>query len=185
MTQYTLEWLLDRVGKGDKVDYVLFWGHTNKSNEAIGKFIFSQWHPPPFSFDGLTYKTAEHWMMAEKARLFHDHAMRLQIIQSGTPKEAKALGRQVKGFVSNVWDETCYQIVVIGNEHKFSQNPVLKDFLLSTGDKIIVEASPVDAIWGNGLPQDHHNAKNPEYWRGKNMLGFALMQVRDILRQKK
>ncbi|NTS43987.1 NADAR family protein [Flavisolibacter sp. BT320] len=182
MTHYSLNWLLDRIENGDKVDYLLFWGHTNNGNETTGKFLFSQWYPSPFTVDGVTYKTAEHWMMAEKARLFGDHGILLQILQADTPKEAKALGRQVKGFIPAVWDERCFQIVVAGNEHKFSQNDKFKDFLLSTGDKIIVEASPVDAIWGNGLPQDHENAYKPKSWRGQNLLGFALMQVRDILR---
>jgi ribA/ribD-fused uncharacterized protein len=73
---------------------------------------------------------------------------------------------------------------VEGNKHKFSQNPGFKDYLLSTGNKIIVEASPVDAIWGIGLPQDSRHAKNPYSWRGQNLLGFALMEVRDILHKQ-
>lgn len=170
MTHYNLNWLLHRIEKGDKVDYVLFWGHTNKGNETLGKFIFSQWYPSPFTVEGVTYKTAEHWMMAAKARLFHDHQILPQIIQAGTPKEAKALGRQVKGFIPAVWDERCCQIVVAGNKHKFSRNDNFKDFLLSTGDKIIVEASPVDAIWGNGLPQDHEKHKTPKVGWGKTDL---------------
>lgn len=183
MNNYNLQWLVDRIEGGGKVDFLFFWGHTNKTNEEVGNFIFSQWYPSPFIVDGVTYKTAEHWMMAGKANLFGDHKTLEQIIRADTPKEAKSLGRQVSGFKADIWDANCFQIVASGNEHKFSQNRVFKEFLLLTGDQIIVEASPVDAVWGNGLPQDHVNAKDPKSWRGQNLLGFALMQVRDTLRQ--
>ena len=104
-------------------------------------------------------------MMASKARLFEDYDTLYQIIQADSPKEAKSLGRKVKGFVPEVWDESSYDTVVIGNHHKFSQNQTFEDFLTATSDKVIVEASPVDAIWGNGLPQEHENARDPKSWR--------------------
>ncbi|HEX2533440.1 MAG TPA: NADAR family protein [Chitinophagaceae bacterium] len=167
----------------DNIEFLFFWGHTNKQKEAVGKFIFSQWYPSPFTVDGVTYKTAEHWMMAHKAALFGDGEIREKIIRAETPNEAKALGRQVKGFIPGVWEEGCYRIVVSGNEHKFSQHPVFRAFLLSTGDQVLVEASPVDPVWGIGLPQDHPGAGDPRSWKGQNLLGFALMQVRDTLRQ--
>jgi ribA/ribD-fused uncharacterized protein len=183
MSCYNLRWLQEKFDKGEQIDYLFFWGHTNKYNETIGKFIFSQWYPSSFEVDGVIYKTAEHWMMAEKARLFSDFATAEKIIRAETPKLAKELGRQLKGFEPEVWEKSCYQVVVTGNRHKFSQNDSFKDYLLSTGDKVIVEASPVDAIWGIGLAQDSQQAKDPYFWRGQNLLGFALMEVRDMLRE--
>ena len=72
--------------------------------------------------------------------------------------------------------------MVKGNLHKFQQNEDLGKFLLATGDKVLVEASPVDAIWGIGLAQDHEDALLPSKWRGPNLLGYALMTVRDLIR---
>jgi len=87
-----------------------------------------------------------------------------------------------KNFDAAVWDSSAYSIVVEGNRHKFSQHENLLKFLLSTGNKVLVEASPSDAIWGIGLPQDSNEAMNPFRWRGTNLLGFVLMEVRDSLK---
>lgn len=76
------------------------------------------------------------------------------------------------------------QVVVNGNLHKFGQNPELRDFLLSTGDKVLVEASPYDKIWGIGLDANNPDACAPKLWKGENLLGFALMEVRGLLREK-
>lgn len=118
-------------------------------------------------------------MMAEKAVLFGDQETRAQILQAPTPNAAKALGRKISGFNEQDWLQHRYEIVVRANKAKFSQNPELNNFLKDTGSCIIVEASPVDNIWGIGLAQDHADANNPNLWQGLNLLGFALMQVRD------
>ena len=95
--------------------------------------------------------------------------------------KAKKLGRQIKHFDEQIWLEQRFDIVVKGNYLKFSQNPELKQFLLNTSYRVIVEASPVDPIWGIGMAADHRDAANPKRWKGLNLLGFALMQVRDQL----
>jgi ribA/ribD-fused uncharacterized protein len=93
------------------------------------------------------------------------------------------LGRRVRNYVENLWKDACRRIVTEGNVAKFSQNETLKDFLLSTGSAILVEASPYDRVWGIGLKEDDQGAIHPDTWEGDNMLGFALMDVREILRQ--
>ena len=142
------------------------------------KGVFSQWYPSIFVHDNTKYVTVEHWMMAAKARLFHDDLTLKKILDTKSPKEAKDLGRQVKGFNPNVWDAKCFDIVVQGNYLKFSQNSDMKEYLLGTGTKILVEASPYDTIWGIGIGQDDERAFNPGLWRGKNLLGMSLMAVR-------
>ena len=117
-------------------------------------------------------------MMAEKARLFGDADKREQVFKAPSPGAAKALGRQVRGFDEAIWIEHRYDTVVRANELKFSQNPQLRDFLVQTGARVLVEASPVDRIWGIGLAQDDERCANPNHWDGLNLLGFALMQVR-------
>jgi ribA/ribD-fused uncharacterized protein len=177
--------LLRAVRSGLRPKYIFFWGHKPLPNGAIGNSCFSQWWPAPFSVNGVSYPTAEQFMMAEKARLFGDDAARAQIVQAASPKAAKQLGRQIKNFNEQVWVEARFPIVVAGNLAKFCQNRALGKYLLGTNDKVLVEASPVDRIWGIGLAADNEQATNPEQWRGLNILGFALMEVRQRLREDK
>ena len=186
MTTYNLNWLLTEHNAGKPLNYLLFWGHQPERDGSVGKSCFSQWWPSAFTVEGVTgppvrYLTAEHWMMAEKARLFNDEATLTNILVARTPGEAKKLGRQVRGFVPAVWEAACFSIVVTGTVHKFSQHPDLARYLQHTGNRVLVEASPVDAIWGIGLAQDDPAALDPTRWQGSNLLGFALMQVRDQL----
>ena len=118
-------------------------------------------------------------MMACKAELFGDLDIKERLLLSKEPKLIKALGRQVSNFDQELWDKFKHSIVLMGNWCKFSQNPDLADFLLSTHNRLLVEASPVDKIWGIGLAADHEDATNINKWRGLNLLGFALMEVRD------
>lgn len=178
----TIEELKNYVNIGNKVKYVFFWGHQNKGSE-VSKFCFSQWYELSFSDSGVTYMTSEHFMMAEKAKLFDDHSTYEKIIKASNPGEAKSLGREVKGFNDSVWERNRFDIVVKGNTLKFGQNTAIQEFLINTGDRILVEASPVDKIWGVGLAADNQKVENPNLWRGLNLLGFALMEVRDVLTQ--
>ena len=180
--KYNLSWLTGKFDQGEKISYIFFWGHANKGKNDIGKFVFSQWYPSSFAVDDIVYKTAEHWMMAQKAILFGDAEICQKILQSDKPGEVKVLGRQIKAFDEPTWNENKFEIVKTGNIHKFSQNKKLKDFLIGTGDRVIVEASPTDTIWGIGLPQDAKMIDNPHTWRGENLHGFALMEARDFLR---
>lgn len=176
---YTTQKLIQAIENGERLKYLCFWGHQPSKDGSIIKTCFSQWWKASFKVDDVEYKTAEHWMMAEKARLFGDDEILQRILDAQSPAEAKKLGRKVKDFNVEVWKEKCFEIVVQGNIHKFSQNPDLKEFLLNTNSRVIVEASPVDNIWGIGLAPDHQNAENPLKWEGSNLLGFALMEVRD------
>ncbi|WP_419869331.1 NADAR family protein [Chryseobacterium sp. CT-SW4] len=178
--KYSLQNTIERFQKKEKIKFLFFWGHTAK--DQITKTCFSQWYPCRFEENGITYKTAEHFMMAEKARLFNDQENLDKILASGNPKQAKSLGRKVKNFDPVVWDQQKYDLVKRGNLLKFSQNEKLKEFLLATGNKIIVEASPYDKIWRIGMLESDNRAENPLQWNGQNLLGFALMEVRDELK---
>jgi ribA/ribD-fused uncharacterized protein len=162
--------------------FLFFWGHQPSKDGIITKTCFSQWWVSPFVVDGITYKTAEHWMMAKKAELFNDNEILEKIIQANSPAEAKKLGREVRNYNDVLWLSSRYEIVKQGNLYKFHQNIDLKEFLLNTKERVLVEASPVDAIWGIGMAGDHKDIHNPEKWIGLNLLGFALMEVRDELK---
>ncbi|WP_459212289.1 NADAR family protein [Aquimarina rhabdastrellae] len=177
--KYTLDKIQNQFQEDKKLKYLFFWGHTPKVKGIIDKSCFSQWYPAKFEIKGVIYKTAEHYMMAKKAELFNDLKITKEVINSEHPNEAKKLGRKVKNFDTAIWDKHKYEIVKEANKYKFSQNTALKIFLKQTKDRILVEASPMDAIWGIGIAQDHKDAINPLQWRGENLLGFALMEVRD------
>jgi len=162
--------------------FLFFWGHQPNKDRSISKTCFSQWWLSSFEVDKVIYKTAEHWMMAKKAELFKDDQVLAKIIKANSPAEAKKLGREVKNYNETLWLAARFDIVKEGNYHKFSQNSDLKNFLINTNDRVLVEASPVDAIWGIGMAGDHKDVLNPEKWKGLNLLGFALMEVRDELK---
>ncbi|MGB9150539.1 MAG: NADAR family protein [Burkholderiales bacterium] len=169
--------LRSRFNAGEKLKYLFFWGHQPGRN-SITASCFSQWYGASFVVDDQLYPTAEHFMMAEKASLFGHHATKAQVMNAPNPGAAKALGRQVRGFDEAVWLRHRFSIVVRANEAKFAQNPELGQFLRQTGNRVLVEASPVDRVWGIGLAQDDEKVNNPNLWQGLNLLGFALMQVR-------
>ncbi|MCX5171825.1 NADAR family protein [Streptomyces antibioticus] len=177
------ESLVAEVRSGARIKYLLFWGHRPLPDGRLGPSCLSQWWPSPFVVDGVTYATAEHWMMAEKARLFGDAEAERLALAAGHPSQAKKAGRLVRGFDDTVWERERFRIVVEGSVHKFASNPGLQSFLLSTGERVLVEASPVDRVWGIGLAADDEAALDPQRWRGPNLLGFALMEARRRLRE--
>ncbi|MEM9191649.1 MAG: NADAR family protein [Myxococcota bacterium] len=175
------EGLRKAIAAGETFDFFLFYGHRQKSRGRPDASCLSQWFDASFVVNGERYVTAEHWMMVKKAELFDDDEMRTKILAAEEPGAAKALGRKVRGFDGARWEEHRFDIVVAGNVEKFSQNSRLGDFLRHTGRRVLVEAAPRDRIWGIGLGAANPAAKDPSRWRGLNLLGFALMEVRSKL----
>lgn len=153
-------------------EFEFFWGTQHP---------FSQWHPVGFVLDEITFNCAEQYMMYQKALLFKNQDIAEKILQTDVPGKQKALGRKVKGFDADIWEDHREQIVFDANLAKFSQHENLKKFLFGTTGKWIVEASPVDSIWGIGLSVNDPKAPFPEQWEGLNLLGEALMKVRETL----
>ncbi|WP_083646887.1 NADAR family protein [Kitasatospora sp. CB01950] len=174
----TREQLVAAIASGSRPKYLHFWGHRPQPDGQIGSGSLSQWWPSPFTVDGVEYATAEHWMMAGKARLFGDEESVPRILRARTPAEAKKLGRLVDGFDQDAWEAHRFELVVAGSVAKFGQDERLRDYLLRTGSRVLVEASPLDRIWGIGLAADDERANSPSQWRGLNLLGFALMEAR-------
>ncbi|WP_443041475.1 NADAR family protein [Streptomyces sp. B21-083] len=178
----SLEALTREVRAGTRVKYLHFWGHRPRPDGRVGPSCLSQWWPSAFSVDGVEYATAEHWMMAAKARLFDDAEAERLAVTASNPALAKKAGRLVRGFDEAVWERERFGIVVEGSVHKFAAHSDLREFLLGTGERVLVEASPVDRVWGIGLAADDEAAMDPGRWRGPNLLGFALMAARKRLR---
>lgn len=180
-TQDRVRELIDQLRSGRRVDFLFFWGFQPERNGSTGPGCLSQWWPAPFVVEGRTYPTAEHYMMWRKAMLFDDARGAEQILRASHPRQAKELGRAVTGFEQARWEASRYEIVLSGSVAKFAQHPELRRFILSTGDRVFVEASPRDRVWGIGLASDDPRAARPEEWRGLNLLGFALTEARDTL----
>ena len=174
----TREDLVEHLTRGGGVDYLFFWGHTAKREGVVDASCLSQWFPCSFAIDGQAYASAEHYMMAEKARLFRDDEALARVLASRTPAEAKAIGRGVRGFVSATWEAARVAAVVRGNVAKFGQREDFGAFLRGTGAKVLVEAAPRDRVWGIGMGASNPDARVPARWRGLNLLGFALMAAR-------
>ena len=178
----TVDQLVRLIFDGGQPKYLAFWGHKPLPTGEVGKGCLSQWWPSAFIVDGQTYATAEHYMMTAKALLFGDAETAARIRTAAHPKAAKDLGRQVRGFDEERWAERRFDFVVTGNLAKFGQHADLREFLLGTGSRVLVEASPRDRVWGTGLAAEHEHGTSPEHWPGLNLLGFALMEVRHRLR---
>lgn len=164
--------------------YLFFWGHQPARDGSVTASCLSQWwEGAPFTVDGSVFATAEHYMMWSKAMLFGDSAVAERVLVARHPGQAKTLGREVRGFDEPAWVERRYGIVVAGSVAKFGQHPDLKAFLLGTGTRVLVEASPLDRVWGIGLAADDERASDPDRWLGLNLLGQALMEAREVLQK--
>jgi len=152
-------------------EYVFFWNNSP----------FSQWYIKPFTVDGILYCCCEQYMMYKKALLFKDVNIAARILLSQDPKTIKALGRKVMNFDSGIWDKHKVAIVTQCNYAKFTQNPDLFQALMSHSGKTFAEASPYDTIWGIGLEETDPRALDSKQWRGSNLLGRILTQLRDGL----
>ena len=150
--------------------YVFFWGSE-----------FSNWYDSSLIYDSIVFYNSEQAFMWKKAMFFNDTETARKIAQVSNPSIAKKLGRQVKNFDIQKWSEVSYQIMVDVNFAKYGQKPLLKEILLSTGDKTVVEASPYDTIWGIGLHWSDDAVLDEANWKGQNLLGKALMEVRKVL----
>lgn len=149
---------------------IYFW----RPYESYGQF--SNWSNHPITENGITFKTAEHYIMYRKAKCMNDESILNQIIDAKTPDLAKKLGRKVKNWDEAKWTEHREKIMFDTLLLKVNQNTEVKDLLIKTGDSIIAEASPYDSIWGTGVSKE--NSKGPESWKGLNLLGKTWTKVR-------
>ncbi|KAG0649861.1 Riboflavin biosynthesis intermediates N-glycosidase [Hyphodiscus hymeniophilus] len=150
--------------------------------------FLSQWYLSPFHAEdkSIVFQTAEQYMMYQKAVLFSDPETGAEILNTESPREQKALGRQVQNFDNEVWLENRERIVEDGSFYKFvnavMEGEDLKQILLGTGDRELVEASPMDKIWGIGF--EEKNAERQRARWGLNLLGKALMRARERIREE-
>ncbi|MEO1245134.1 MAG: NADAR family protein [Pseudomonadota bacterium] len=183
MDTLSIDGLIRHLADGNTARYLYFWGHKQRGT-VVDQSCLSQWFPARFEQSGHSFPTAEHFMMWRKAEIFHDSETAAAILDVDSPGAAKALGRRVRDFDEDTWVEYRWDVVVSGNLAKFSCTPALGKYLLATGRSVLVEASPHDRIWGIGMDKTEAMSVTPDRWQGENILGFALMEVRDRLRKQ-
>lgn len=149
---------------------------------AFWKSIFSNFDLQNFIHQKLWFKNSEQAFVWRKAIFFGDTETALKILQSTSPRECQKLGREVKNYDDAKWQSVRYQIMVEVLMDKFSQNKGIKAQLLSTGDMTLIEGSPIDKIWGIGIHWEDRDCFDKSKWKGTNLLGEALMEVRKALR---
>ena len=159
-----------------KNNRVLFW-HEDEINGC-----FSNWYYSPFVIDDFCYQHVEQYLMACKAKLFHDFKHYTYILRSDTPQQCKALGKKVTPYDDSQWSKARKDVLLKALTAKFEQNKDLKKMLLDTGDALIAEASPFDRIFGIGMTAEQAGCCPPEQWQGENLLGKVLMEVREKLK---
>ena len=155
---------------------VICFHNPNEENAYLSNWSFSD-----FRVNGVQYSSMEQYMMHQKALTFGDMEIAEKIMAASDFGEIKALGRQVRGYDDRIWSGIRQIVVYEGLLEKFLQNPKLKAQLLETGDALLAECALRDSIWAIGLTMHDEGRLNMEKWRGQNLLGFALMQVRDKL----
>ena len=143
--------------------------------------FLSNWYMSRFELDGVSYTSMEQYMMHQKAITFDDIDIAKQILETDDVSQVKALGRAVHNYNDAIWNGIRQIVVYKGLLAKFSQNKDLKEKLLSTGNNILAEAARTDSVWGIGISIKDNARFDMNKWRGKNLLGFALMQVRKEL----
>ena len=190
--KYSVEWLKNELALGRITDYFGFFGTKKESefNKSFSNFYYSPMVTTLYNGESYTFGCNEQYFMYRKAIEFKDYIIADKMLQPNlNPFTYKKLGRQVKDYDENHWNSVRYAIMYEGLKLKYSQNPTIAEYLLSTEDKIIVEASPYDGVWGVKLGLTTITGarsnlwKFPKQWKGNNLLGFALMELRDELQE--
>ena len=145
--------------------------------------FLSNWYLSDFTAEGILFSSMEQYMMYRKAVLFDDDKVAKEILHTKDVGKIKALGRQVKNYNDIIWNGRRQVIIYQGLLEKFRQNLNLKECLLQTGDAILAECAVQDKIWGIGISMKDEQRFAISKWRGQNLLGFALMEVREKLRE--
>ena len=139
----------------------------------------SNWYPSAFAVNGVEFSSMEQYMMYSKAICFQDLTAAAQILKTDDVAAVKALGRSVSNYDDNVWNGMRQIVVYRGLLAKFTQNKSLMDRLKATGNAFLAECAVRDRIWGIGLSMTDPNRLDRSKWRGQNLLGYALMMVRE------
>jgi ribA/ribD-fused uncharacterized protein len=140
---------------------------------------FSNFYPAPFEYQGIQFSCSEQFFMYAKAKFFKDNIRAQRILNAKTPATMKKNGRLVQNFDPTIWDQHKENIMYIAIREKFNQNPTILKKLLKTNNKLLVEASPWDTVWGIGLAKNDPLIHDENNWKGQNLLGKLLTHLKN------
>lgn len=171
--------------KFDKNELICFWKTTDKYG-AFSNWYLCDFVCPIHNGEEFTFHSGEQLFMYEKAILFNDieianKILSIKLNKTDDNKIIKQLGREISNFDEKIWNRESKDRIICGILEKFVQNDNLCDLLLCTGNKHIAEASPIDCIWGCGLPETDEKIYDTSNWKGENRLGNMLMEIRDAI----
>ena len=149
-------------------------------DEAYG--FLSNWYLSDFVINSITFTSMEQYMMYQKSMLFGDVEIASHIMSTTDVGKIKSLGRSVSNYNESVWNGMRQVLIYKGLVEKFRQNKSLLIELQKTGDAILSDCAVQDRIWGIGLSMTDPARNYMDSWKGQNLLGYALMLVRDELR---
>lgn len=190
MRKYTVNNIQTQIKKGMKFNFIGFWGNKNdtENEKSLSNFYKTKIVFIEENGKELQFRCSEQFFMYLKAKLFKDDDIATKILDTSLPnKEYQNLGRKVKNFDQSVWDSHKYDLMKKVVTHKVNQNNKIKKYLLETPpNTIFVETSPFDTVWGIGMTKKDRNNKttnwkNPNLWKGENLLGFILTEIHEEL----
>lgn len=155
---------------------IIFFHNPDEENGYL-----SNWYASDFTVNGINFSSMEQFMMYQKAVCFGDETIASQILRTEDVACIKKLGRSVSGYDENYWNGVRQIIVYEGLYAKFFQNDDLKKQLKETGEAVLAECAVKDRIWGIGLSMKDPSRFDRKKWNGQNLLGYALMMVREKL----
>ena len=153
--------------------------YFHKLEEPYG--FLSNWYPSDIAVDGKRFSSTEQYIMYKKCMILGDEAAAKQVMATDDPEQQQAIGRSARNYHNTVWDGICQVVAMRGLLAKFSQHDDLRRKLLETGDAYLVECARSDHRWACGIGLYDDDRRDIDRWKGKNILGFALMEVRQAL----
>lgn len=152
--------------------------HSDSRISFFRKFSkLSNHHPSSFVIDDHEYCCNEQYFLSQKCLGFGQRRAAENILNTSDAAQMVKFSKVCKGTSQNWKHEKAYEVMKKGLEAKFNQDESCKEYLINTGEKLLIEGSKYDKVWGAGVDFNDDKIDDDEL-PGQNELGRALMEVR-------